>query len=31
MKNVTIPRINGDRLWADLMALGEIGFALGHG
>jgi hydantoinase/carbamoylase family amidase len=28
---VTVPRINGDRLWADLMALGEIGFAGGRG
>lgn len=27
----TVPRINGDRLWADLMALGEIGFAPGCG
>ncbi len=26
-----IPRINGDRLWADLMALGEIGYAEGRG
>jgi len=31
MKSVTVPRINGDRLWADLMALGEIGFAPGCG
>jgi N-carbamoyl-L-amino-acid hydrolase len=28
---VTVPRINGDRLWADLMALGEIGFTPGRG
>ena len=28
---MTIPRINGDRLWADLMALGEIGYAEGRG
>jgi hydantoinase/carbamoylase family amidase len=28
---VTVPRINGERLWADLMALGEIGFAPGRG
>jgi N-carbamoyl-L-amino-acid hydrolase len=28
---VTIPRINADRLWADLMALGEIGYAEGRG
>jgi len=26
-----IPRIDGDRLWADLMALGEIGYAEGRG
>ena len=26
-----IPNINGDRLWADLMALGEIGYAEGRG
>jgi len=26
-----IPTINGDRLWADLMALGEIGHAAGRG
>jgi hydantoinase/carbamoylase family amidase len=26
-----IPRIDGGRLWADLMALGEIGFAEGRG
>jgi hydantoinase/carbamoylase family amidase len=26
-----VPQINGDRLWADLMALGEIGYAEGHG
>lgn len=26
-----IPRINGDRLWADLMALGAIGYAEGRG
>ena len=31
MKSVTVPRINGQRLWADLMALGEIGFAEGRG
>ena len=26
-----VPKINGDRLWADLMALGEIGYADGRG
>jgi N-carbamoyl-L-amino-acid hydrolase len=26
-----VPQINGDRLWADLMALGEIGYAEGRG
>jgi beta-ureidopropionase / N-carbamoyl-L-amino-acid hydrolase len=26
-----VPRINGERLWADLMALGEIGFEPGRG
>lgn len=26
-----VPKINGDRLWADLMALGEIGYAQGQG
>jgi N-carbamoyl-L-amino-acid hydrolase len=26
-----IPRINADRLWAELMALGEIGYAEGRG
>lgn len=26
-----VPQINGERLWADLMALGEIGFAPGRG
>ena len=26
-----IPQINVDRLWADLMALGEIGFGEGRG
>lgn len=26
-----VPKINGDRLWADLMALGEIGYAQGRG
>jgi hydantoinase/carbamoylase family amidase len=31
MTDVTVPRINGERLWADLMALGEIGFAPGRG
>jgi len=31
MKSAMIPRINGERLWADLMALGEIGFAEGRG
>jgi len=31
MKSATVPRINGERLWADLMALGEIGFAEGRG
>ena len=31
MKSVTVPRVNGDRLWADLMALGEIGYAVGRG
>jgi N-carbamoyl-L-amino-acid hydrolase len=31
MKSVTVPRINGERLWADLMALGGIGFAEGRG
>jgi len=25
MKSVTVPRINPERLWADLMALGEVG------
>lgn len=31
MTDVTVPRINGERLWADLTALGEIGFAPGRG
>ncbi len=31
MTGGTVPRINGERLWADLMALGEIGFAPGRG
>jgi len=26
-----VPQINGDRLWADLMALGEIGYEEGRG
>ena len=26
-----VPRVNGERLWADLMALGEIGYAEGRG
>jgi hydantoinase/carbamoylase family amidase len=28
---VTVPRINGERLWGDLTSLGEIGFAPGRG
>jgi N-carbamoyl-L-amino-acid hydrolase len=31
MSSVAVPRINGERLWADLMALGGIGFAPGRG
>lgn len=31
MTSSAIPRIDGDRLWADLMAVGEIGFAPGQG
>jgi len=31
MTGESAPRINGERLWADLMALGEIGFAPGRG
>jgi hydantoinase/carbamoylase family amidase len=31
MTGAAVPRVNGERLWADLMALGEIGFAQGRG
>lgn len=31
MKGGTVPRINGERLWEDLMELGEIGYAEGQG
>ena len=31
MKDMAVPRIDDKRLWADLMALGEIGFAEGRG